>query len=73
MAAPLSCGASWGCCVQTAGPQSENIQIPGSYIGLGFNPVVAWAIADGLALPPDQWARFGRSGLRKAAFGSLTG
>ncbi len=65
--------AAWGCCVQTAGPQSENIQVPGSHIGLGFNPVVAWAIADRLALPQDQWARFERSGLRKVAFGSLTG
>jgi pimeloyl-ACP methyl ester carboxylesterase len=64
--------AAWQCCVETAGEFSESIEVHGSHCGLGFNPSVAWAIADRLALPEGKWTRFERSGVRRAAFGSLT-
>jgi len=36
----------------------ENIRIAGSHVGLGFNPMVLWIVADRLAQPEGQWRRF---------------
>jgi len=36
----------------------ENIRVPGSHLGLGFNPIVLWVVADRLAQPEDQWRPF---------------
>jgi hypothetical protein len=36
----------------------------GSHTGLGFNPLVLYAVADRLALPEDAWAPFDRGGLK---------
>jgi pimeloyl-ACP methyl ester carboxylesterase len=36
----------------------ENIRVPGSHLGLGFNPIVLWVVADRLAQPEDQWKPF---------------
>lgn len=36
----------------------ENIRVPGSHLGLGFNPLVLWIVADRLAQPEGQWRRF---------------
>lgn len=41
----------------------ENIRVPGSHIGLGFNGVVLAVVADRLAQPEGQWASFKPSGL----------
>ncbi|MBI5255097.1 MAG: alpha/beta hydrolase [Burkholderiales bacterium] len=41
---------------------SENIRVPGSHVGLGFNAVVLWIVADRLAQPEGQWHRFEPSG-----------
>jgi pimeloyl-ACP methyl ester carboxylesterase len=40
----------------------ENIRVPGSHVGLGFNAVVLWIVADRLAQPEGQWQRFEPSG-----------
>jgi pimeloyl-ACP methyl ester carboxylesterase len=36
----------------------ENVRVPGSHIGLGFNPVVLWIVAERLAQPEGQWQPF---------------
>jgi len=42
----------------------ENIGINTSHIGMGFNPVVLYLVADRLRQPKDDWAPFEISGLR---------
>jgi pimeloyl-ACP methyl ester carboxylesterase len=49
---------AWQACRQTEQPQSENVEVRGSHIGLGFNPAALWVIADRLAQPPGTWAPF---------------
>ena len=41
----------------------ENIRVPGSHIGLGFNGIVLSVVADRLAQPEGQWAPFVPKGL----------
>ena len=41
-------------------PQTENIEVLASHVGLGFNPSAWWAIANRLAQPEGQWAPFMR-------------
>jgi len=48
---------AWRACRAT-GPLSENVEVRGSHIGLGFNPAAFWVIADRLAQPPSRWAPF---------------
>jgi pimeloyl-ACP methyl ester carboxylesterase len=49
---------AWRACRQTEGPQSENVEVRGSHIGLGFNPAALWVIADRLAQPIGAWTPF---------------
>lgn len=41
----------------------ENIPVPGSHCGLGFNPAVMWILADRLARPEGAWRPFEPQGL----------
>jgi pimeloyl-ACP methyl ester carboxylesterase len=41
----------------------ENIRVPGSHLGMGFNPLVLWIVADRLAQPEGAWRPFAPSGL----------
>jgi pimeloyl-ACP methyl ester carboxylesterase len=50
----------------------QNIRVPGSHLGLGFNPLVLWIVADRLALPEGQWRRFEPSGPVGYAYRMLT-
>lgn len=43
---------------QPDNPQTENIEVLASHVGLGFNPGAWWAIADRLAQPQGQWQPF---------------
>ncbi|HTO69870.1 MAG TPA: alpha/beta hydrolase [Myxococcota bacterium] len=54
----------WEACREPDGAERENIEIPGSHCGLGFNPLVLWAIADRLAQPDGGWKPFSRDGWR---------
>ena len=56
---------AWQCSVQAPGPQTENIEVQASHVGMGLNPMTWFAIADRLAQPEDGWKPFERSGLRK--------
>ncbi|TFH32798.1 MAG: alpha/beta fold hydrolase [Myxococcales bacterium] len=48
----------WRSCLTVPGPTSENIEVYGSHCGLGLNPSVAYAVADRLAQPHDDWRPF---------------
>ena len=41
----------------------ENIRVPGSHVGLGFNALVLWIVADRLAHAEGKWEPFQPSGL----------
>jgi pimeloyl-ACP methyl ester carboxylesterase len=59
---------AWQCCVETEGPEVENIEVQGSHCGLGHHPAAVYAIADRLAQPEGQWQRFDRAGWRSLVF-----
>ena len=59
---------AWQASVEVEGPRSENIEVMGSHLGLGFNPAVLYAIADRLAQPEGQWRPFERTGWRRAVY-----
>lgn len=44
-------------------PNTENIEVVASHIGIGLNPAAWWAVADRLAQPEGQWQPFDRTGL----------
>jgi alpha/beta hydrolase family protein len=50
--------ASWQSCVAEPGPQSENIEVASSHLGIGHHPVVLLTIADRLAQPEGAWKPF---------------
>ena len=51
---------AWRCSVEETGPQSENIEVLASHLGLGAHPAVLYALADRLAQPEGQWKPFDR-------------
>ncbi len=55
--------AVWQVCSEEPGPDTDNIEVIGSHTGLGFNPLVLYAVADRLAQPEDGWTPFDRSGV----------
>nr|WP_293882382.1 alpha/beta fold hydrolase [Sphingomonas sp.] len=55
---------AWQSCLEPNTPTTENIEIPGSHVGLCFNPIAMFAVADRLALPLGAWQPFTRGGLR---------
>ncbi len=50
----------------------ENIRVPGSHVGLGFNAVVLWIVADRLSQAEGQWHPFEPSGPLGYAYRMLT-
>jgi hypothetical protein len=56
---------SWRSCIDVRAEHNENVEVPGSHIGLLHNPAVFYVIADRLAQPegvhkayePDGWLR----------------
>ena len=44
-------------------PDTENVEVVASHIGLGVNPSAWWAVADRLAQPEGHWRPFDRTGL----------
>ncbi len=59
---------AWQSCLEPDAPQTENIEVEGSHVGLGVNPVALYAIADRLAQGEAKWAPFDRKGLRGLVF-----
>jgi pimeloyl-ACP methyl ester carboxylesterase len=58
----------WQCSVEPEGVRSENIEVVGSHLGLGFNPAVLFAVSDRLAQAEGQWQPFERSGWRRFVY-----
>lgn len=52
-------------------PQTENIEVLASHIGLGVNPSAWWAVADRLAQLEGSWKPFERSGRLTALKGLI--
>ena len=50
----------------------ENIRVPSSHMGLGFNVVVLWIVAERLSQSPGQWRPFEPSGLLGHAYRMMT-
>ena len=48
----------WRLCLEKKGPISENVEVFGSHSGMGFNPAVAYVVADRLAQHQHSWRRF---------------
>ncbi len=48
----------WKLCLEVKGPTSESVEVFGSHCGLGFNPSVAFVIADRLSRDVATWKRF---------------
>lgn len=64
---------AWQNCVEAPGPQTENIEIRSSHIGMGHHPAALYAIADRLAQPEGTWKPFDRSGLRSLFYPAESG
>ena len=50
----------------------ENIRVPGSHLGLGFNGIVLAIVADRLAQPENDWKPFAPTGLLGQVWGLTT-
>ncbi len=59
---------SWQCSVEHAGARSESIEVQASHLGIGFNPLTFYAVADRLAQPEGAWQPFERAGLRRCLY-----
>ena len=49
----------------------ENIRVPGSHVGLGFNGLVLAIVADRLAQPEDAWQPFNPSGILRRVYRAM--
>jgi len=59
----------WEDCRETDGPQTENIEVTATHLGMAVNPMVLWAIADRLAQSEGAWAPFDRTGWHGVVYG----
>jgi pimeloyl-ACP methyl ester carboxylesterase len=55
---------AWQSCLEPETATTENIEIPGSHVGLCVNPIALFAVADRLAQPEGGWKPFERHGMR---------
>ncbi len=53
---------AWRASIEKEGPLAESVEVPGSHLGLGFNPLVLCVIADRLAQSEGEWKPFFRPG-----------
>jgi len=58
----------WSSCLEVETDHSENIEVRGSHCGLGFNPLVLYAVADRLSQPEGAWRPFDYRGWRKTLY-----
>ncbi len=59
---------AWQCSVEQVGPTTESIEVEASHLGMGFNPLTLYAIADRLSQPEGAWRPFHRRGLRRVLY-----
>ena len=60
----------WKACLEPERPHTENIEVPGSHTGLGFNALALYVLADRLSQPEGEWAPFDRTGWRRLLYGA---
>ena len=60
----------WYCCIEPEDESTENVGVPGTHIGMPFNPVILYAIADRLQQPQDDWKPFSIGGMWQFLYGS---
>ena len=56
---------AWQCSLNEDAPNTENIEVHASHIGMGMNPLALYALADRLAQDPLRWQRFDVTGARR--------
>jgi pimeloyl-ACP methyl ester carboxylesterase len=56
---------AWQCSLNPHSPNTENIEVHASHIGMGMNPLALYAVADRLAQDPARWQRFDVKGARR--------
>jgi hypothetical protein len=54
---------AWQCSLNEDMPHTENVELPASHVGIGFNPLAYLVVADRLAQDPGAWRRFEATGL----------
>ncbi|MFK7915566.1 MAG: esterase/lipase family protein [Pseudomonadales bacterium] len=60
---------AWQTCLERDRPQTDNIEVVGSHIGMALHPAILHAVADRLTQAHGHWQRFDRSrGLRSLVF-----
>jgi len=50
--------AHWSSCIDIEDESTENVQIPGSHLGMTHNPLVMYAVADRLSQQEGNWRPF---------------
>ncbi|MEO3761398.1 alpha/beta hydrolase [Mycobacterium sp. B14F4] len=65
---PLDGIVAWRTCLDEPSPQSENIAVLASHLGIAYHPAALWVIADRLAQPADEWKPFQPPPLLRAAY-----
>ena len=56
---------AWPLSMQKESRRSENIEVNASHVGLGFNPLALYAVADRLSQEEGKWEKFHRVGWRE--------
>ena len=56
---------AWPLSMQKESTRAENIEVNASHVGLGFNPLALYAMADRLAQEEGKWQKFHREGWRE--------
>ena len=56
---------AWPLSMQKKSKRTENIEVQASHVGLGFNPLALYAVADRLAQEEGKWQKFHREGWRQ--------
>ena len=52
----------WRACREQASAQAENIEVPGSHIGMTVHPTILYVLADRVAQQKDSWEKFRQPG-----------
>lgn len=51
----------WKGCVERPAPNTDNIEVYASHVGLGVSPMVYYLLAERLAVPVEEWSPFDRN------------
>ncbi len=50
----------WSSCIERPAPNTDNIEVYASHIGMGFNAAVFYLLTERLSVPVDEWLPFDR-------------